>query len=258
MWQLLKFCEKRRTAHIIWFSLKRRLHPPSVQYWSDTVWNKTLCAPSPAEFLPLFLHMTVLNCLFSFYIFFYPIWQSVDTRTHLRMLELWTILISPGLTDWDIPQVYLVLYFLFPFMLTEDSDVFVVYFFLCRLSVWCLFFCYQWPKSCSPFIHTWQMWVVCLSMCRVPEFFFANILLISSLNVLIIIVYMWRMLGKERAATLYSLWLHCIVVFFFIIVNHCLNENLYSHVIDVWPWWMQKITFHICVFMCMCVCLCVW
>lgn len=107
--------------------------------------------------------------------FFYPVWQSVDTRTHLRMLELWTILISPGLTDWDIPQVYLVLYFLFPFMLTEDSDVFVVYFFLCRLSVWCLFFCYQWPKSCSPFIHTWQMWVVCLSMCRVPEFFFLQI-----------------------------------------------------------------------------------
>lgn len=106
--------------------------------------------------------------------FFYPVWQSVDTRTHLRMLELWTILISPGLTDWDIPQVYLVLYFLFPFMLTEDSDVFVVYFFLCRLSVWCLFFCYQWPKSCSPFIHTWQMWVVCLSMCRVPEFFFGK------------------------------------------------------------------------------------
>lgn len=131
MWQLLKFCEKRRTAHVIWFSLKRRLHPPSVQYWSDTVWNKTLCAPTPAEFLPLFLHMTVLNCLFSFYIFFYPVWQSVDTRTHLRMLELWTILISPGLTDWDIPQVYLVLYFLFPFMLTEDSDVFVVYFFFC-------------------------------------------------------------------------------------------------------------------------------
>lgn len=131
MWQLLKFCEKRRTAHVIWFSMKRRLHPPSVQYWSDTVWNKTLCAPSPAEFLPLFLHLTVLNCLFSFYIFFYPVWQSVDTRTHLRMLELWTILISPGLTDWDIPQVYLVLYFLFPFMLTEDSDVFVVYFFFC-------------------------------------------------------------------------------------------------------------------------------
>lgn len=108
---------------------------------------------------------------FFFLYFFYPVWQLVDTRTHLRMLELWTILISPGLTDWDIPQVYLVLYFLFPFMLTEDSDVFVVYFFLCRLSVWCLFFCYQWPKSCSPFIHTWQMWVVCLSMCRVPEFF---------------------------------------------------------------------------------------
>lgn len=35
--------------------------------------------------------------------------------------------------------------------------------------------------------------------------FFANILLMSSLNVLIIIVYLWRMLGKERAATLYSL-----------------------------------------------------
>lgn len=68
---------------------------------------------------------------FFFLYFFYPVWQLVDTRTHLRMLELWTILISPGLTDWDIPQVYLVLYFLFPFMLTEDSDVFVVYFFFC-------------------------------------------------------------------------------------------------------------------------------
>lgn len=90
MWQLLKFCEKRRTAHVIWFSLKRRLHPPSVQYWSDTVWNKTLCAPTPAEFLPLFLHMTVLNCLFSFYIFFLPrlaVGRHKDTSTHVRALD---------------------------------------------------------------------------------------------------------------------------------------------------------------------------
>lgn len=90
MWQLLKFCEKRRTAHVIWFSLKRRLHPPSVQYWSDTVWYKTLCAPTPAEFLPLFLHMTVLNCLFSFYIFFLPrlaVGRHKDTSTHVRALD---------------------------------------------------------------------------------------------------------------------------------------------------------------------------
>lgn len=90
-------------------------------------------------------------------------------------------------------------------------------------------------------------------MCRVPEVFFANILLISSLNVLIIIVYLWRMLGKERAATLYSLWLHCIVVFFFIIVNHCLNENLYSHVIDV----CKKLhSTSVCLCVCVCVCVC--
>lgn len=131
-------------------------------------------------------------------------------------------------------------------------------FFLCRLSVWCLFFCYQWPKSCSPFIHTWQMWVVCLSMCRVPEFFFANILLISSLNVLIIIVYLWRMLGKERAATLYSLWLYCIVVFFFIIVNHfwmkifTLMWLMYDH--DE----CKKLhSTSVCLCVCVCVCVCV-
>lgn len=250
MWQLLKFCEKRRTAHVIWFSLKRRLHPPSVQYWSDTVWNKTLCAPSPAEFLPLFLHLTVLNCLFSFYIFFLPrlaVGRHKDTSTHVRALD-----------NFDLSRTD---------RLGYSTSLFGALFFISFYAYWrlwcfrCLFFfCVDWVSGACFFVINGlkQMWVVCLSMCRVPEFFFANILLISSLNVLIIIVYMWRMLGKERAATLYSLWLYCIVVFFFIIVNHCLNENLYSHVIDVWPWWMQKITFHICVFMCMCVCLCVW
>lgn len=133
-------------------------------------------------------------------------------------------------------------------------------FFLCRLSVWCLFFCYQWPKSCSPFIHTWQMWVVCLSMCRVPEFFFANILLISSLNVLIIIVYMWRMLGKERAATLYSLWLYCIVVFFFITV-YCKSLFEWKSLLSC-DWCMTMMNAknyipHLCVYVYVCVSVCV-
>lgn len=196
---------------------------------------------------------------FFFLYFFLPrlaVGRHKDTSTHVRALDNFDLSRTDRLGYST--SLFGALFFISFYAYWRLWCFRCLFFFLCRLSVWCLFFCYQWPKSCSPFIHTWQMWVVCLSMCRVPEVFFANILLISSLNVLIIIVYLWRMLGKERAATLYSLWLHCIVVFFFIIVNHCLNENLYSHVIDVWPWWMQKITFHICVFMCMCVCLCVW
>lgn len=239
--------------------MKRRLHLPSVQYWSDTVWYKTLCAPSPAEFLPLFLHLTVLNCLFSFYIFFWPrlaVGRHKDTSTHVRALD-----------NFDLSRTD---------RLGYSTSLFGALFFISFYAYWrlwcfrCLFFfCVDWVSGACFFVinglkvahHSFIHDRCESSACQCVgclSFFFANILLISSLNVLIIIVYMWRMLGKERAATLYSLWLYCIVVFFFIIVNHCLNENLYSHVIDVWPWWMQKITFHICVFMCMCVCLCVW
>lgn len=187
---------------------------------------------------------------FFFLYFFLPrlaVGRHKDTSTHVRALD-----------NFDLSRTD---------RLGYSTSLFGALFFISFYAYWrlwcfrCLFFfCVDWVSGACFFVINGlkQMWVVCLSMCRVPEVFFANILLISSLNVLIIIVYLWRMLGKERAATLYSLWLHCIVVFFFIIVNHCLNENLFSHVIDVWPWWMQKITFHICVFMCMCVCLCVW
>lgn len=109
--------------------------------------------------------------------------------------------------------------------------MFSLFIFLCRLSVWCLFFVINGLKVAHHyFIHDKYELSAC--QCVRCLSFFANILLISSLNVLIIIVYLCRMVGKESTNSLQSMVI-CIDVFFFVIVNHCLNENLYSHLIDV-------------------------
>lgn len=134
--------------------------------------------------------------------------------------------------------------------------MFSLFIFLCRLSVWCLFFVINGLKVAHHyFIHDKYELSAC--QCVGCLSFFANIMLISSLNVLIIIVYLCRMVGKESTNSLQSM----VILYRCIFLRYCKSLFEWKSLLS-FDWCMTMMNAknyipHMCVFVYMCVYVCV-